>query len=203
MTLSHTVRRLFTRPAGMIALLAAPALAGCPSGDVGAPCNHGDVNPPDSKLVTFPALACNDLLCVYADEAQAPDRNCNSSADCNDGGETRFDCVNTPSGDKECRLSMDHVLERSMCSTKCSSDDDCKNGGPGNRVVEEDSTCDGGFQCARIQELGEFCCTKMCVCVDDLGVTTDLDQKCSSNSAPGCCVDENGNATGHEGCGVP
>lgn len=205
MTLSHLVRRLFARPARLAsasALVLVPALTGCPKGDVGAPCNHGDVNPPDSKLVTFPALACNDLLCVYADERQAPDRNCNTSADCNDGGSTIFDCVSTPSGNKECRLSMDHVLERSMCSTECSTDDDCKNGGPGKKVVDDDSACDLGFKCARIQELGEFCCTKMCVCEDDLG-QNDLDELCGSNRAPGCCVDENGNATGHAGCGVP
>src|SRR5688572_33249047 len=42
-------------------------LTACPQGDVGAPCNHGSVEPPSSKLVTFPALSCSDLLCVYGE----------------------------------------------------------------------------------------------------------------------------------------
>ena len=54
------------------ALLLLPLLSACPQADLGAPCNHGSVEPPDSKLVTFPALSCNDLLCIYADESKAP-----------------------------------------------------------------------------------------------------------------------------------
>ena len=62
------------RSAGQVlgAILLVPVLSACPKGDVGAPCNHGSVEPPESKLVTFPALSCNDLLCIYADEAKAP-----------------------------------------------------------------------------------------------------------------------------------
>ncbi len=168
---------------------------GCRKGDVGAPCNHGQVEPPESKLVTFPALACNDLLCVYADEAEAPDVNCTvgDNLACNvDPQESKFECVSTDAGSNTgvCRLRVDYVLERSMCSRKCGQDSDCQDGGPTQKVVVDDTTCNRGFVCARIQTLGKFCCEKLCVCEDDLGVTSDIDAKCSAGTQEGCCVGE-------------
>lgn len=173
---------------------------GCRKGDVGAPCNHGQIEPPESRLVTFPALACNDLLCVYADEDEAPADPCTSNTDCDIGGGGKFECiVNAESNVGACRLRVDYVLERSMCSRRCTSDDDCRDGGIGQKVVVDDTTCERGFRCARIQTLGTFCCQKLCVCEDDLGVTADIDEKCSNGTQEGCCDGE----TPSEACGQP
>jgi hypothetical protein len=167
-------------------------LTGCPRGDVGAPCNHGDVQPPESKLVTFPALSCNDLLCVYADEEEPPAEPCQNDLGCNvNAAEPKFECVKTDrNAAGSCTLRIDYVLERSMCSKKCASDDDCKDGGIGDKVVADNSECATGFSCARIQTLGKFCCEKLCVCNDDLGVTGDIDSKCASGTQEGCCDQE-------------
>lgn len=174
---------------GTAALL---SFTGCRKGDVGAPCNHGQVEPPESKLVTFPALACNDLLCVYADEDEASAEPCDENIDCDVSGEGKFECVlPADGGSGTCKLRVDYVLERSMCSKKCSSDEDCRDGGPTQKVVVDDTTCQRGFKCARIQTLGKFCCEKLCVCEDDLGVTQDIDQECSMGTQAGCCDGEN------------
>lgn len=178
----------------MVGLGAAALLlsVGCRKGDVGAPCNHGQVEPPESKLVTFPALACNDLLCVYADEDEASAEPCSDNLDCDVTGEGKFECVKADAGSSTgvCKLRVDYVLERSMCSKKCSSDADCRDGGPTQQVVVDDTTCQRGFKCARIQTLGKFCCEKLCVCEDDLGVTADIDTKCSAGTQEGCCDGE-------------
>ena len=164
----------------------------CGGGDVGAPCNHGQVTPPESKLVTFPALACNDLLCVYADEEEAPSGACSDNSDCDMSGEGKFECVRASADSNMgvCKLRVDYVLERSMCSKKCGSDEDCRDGGPTQKVVVPDTTCDRGFKCARIQTLGKFCCEKLCVCEDDLGTTNTIDEKCSTGTQEGCCDQE-------------
>lgn len=163
---------------------------------MGAPCNHGKVEPPESKLVTFPALSCDELLCVYADETEEPAGDCDvgqqGNITCNraDPSRTRFECVPRMLGESRgsCRLRIDYVLERSMCSKRCDADDDCKDGGVGNRVLAENTTCSRGFKCARIQALGEFCCQKLCVCEDDLGSTVELDNKCFQGTQERCCT---------------
>jgi hypothetical protein len=168
------------------ALLIIPLLTACPKGDVGASCNHGDVQPPDSLVVTFPALSCNDLLCVYADSSKAIDDPCTNDAMCNaaDSSKNRFQCQQG-----NCKLSSTYVLERSMCSRTCSSDDDCKDGGIGKKVQAKESNCNSGFSCTEIQKLGEFCCRKLCVCKDDLvpGSLDTLKKECA-----GFDKDENG-----------
>lgn len=166
------------------AVLFIPLLTACPKGDVGAPCNHGDVQPPDSLVVTFPALSCNDLLCVYADSSKAPTDTCTSDADCNADsmdGKTRFQCQ----AGGNCKLSSTFVLQRSMCSRTCSSDTDCEDGGIGKKVRAKETNCDQGFECTEIQKLGEFCCRKLCVCKDDLiaGSLDDLKKECASGNA--------------------
>jgi len=184
--------RRFTRHLASAALLV--VVASCAKGDVGAPCNHGDTEPPASKLVTFPALSCNELLCVYADIAEPPPDPCAAGdhAACNEDnlGLDRFQCV-TEDGEANgnCELKIEYVLERSMCSKKCSSDDDCKDGGPTKKVVVENTNCATGFACARIQTLGKFCCEKLCVCRDDLDDATaaDIDRECSRGTQEGCC----------------
>jgi hypothetical protein len=174
----------------------------CSGGDVGAPCNHGQVEPPESKLVTFPALACDDLLCVYADESEAPAGACSDNVDCDTSGEGKFECVraSADAGTGVCKLKVEYVLERSMCSKKCSDDSDCRDGGPTQKVVVDDTTCQRGFKCARIQTLGKFCCEKLCVCDDDLGMTADIDMKCAGNTQEGCCT---GVDTPSPACGRP
>lgn len=168
------------------ALLIVPLLTACPKGDVGASCNHGDVQPPDSKVVTFPALSCNDLLCVYADDAKAPNAECAGDAQCNeaDPSKNRFQCQ---AG--SCKLSSTYVLERSMCSRTCASNDDCKDGGIGKKVQAKETNCDSGFECTEIQKLGEFCCRKLCVCKDDLSAGS-LDTL--KNECMGLAKDANG-----------
>lgn len=181
--------------AGVLAV--APALTACPKGDVGAPCNHGRVEPPESKLVTFPALSCDELLCVYADEEEPPAGSCTpgpqGNQTCNeaDPSKTRFECVGSADGTTgSCRLLNQYVLERSMCSKKCSKDADCQSAGITNQVVVDDTNCAQGFRCARIQTLGEFCCEKLCVCKDDLNtaIANEIETACANSEQDGCCV---------------
>ena len=158
--------------------------ASCTPGDVGAPCNHGVVKVAGSNQVTFPALYCDQLLCVYAESKAESSADCENDMQCNAGatGNPAFECV-----DGSCQLRTDYVLERSMCSKRCSSDDDCNDSGA-SRVVAKKTECNGGFRCARIQEVGEFCCARLCVCDDDLPTKEieDLDMACSMNQ-PECC----------------
>lgn len=154
------------------------ALAGCPHSDVGSPCNHGADFIPQSQTITFPALACNDLLCVYAEDTEPPAEPCGSDEDCNAvSGESTFVCA-----EGRCELDQRHVMERSMCSQQCDADADCEGGDP-------DSACRSGFTCARIQALGDHCCEKLCVCLDDLdtAAATVLEAECSADAALGCC----------------
>jgi hypothetical protein len=177
--------------------LVGPWVGGCNKEDVGAPCNHGQVDPPKSKLVTFPALSCNELLCVYADEEEPSEDPCNSDADCNEDLATqKFACV-----ENECELRIDYVLERSMCSKNCTSDSDCS----GKRVVVEGTKCEGGFKCARIQTLGQFCCRPLCVCSDDLALDTadEIRMACETGEQEGCCRKDGIPVTPTpEGCGL-
>lgn len=177
------------RSAGLVGATALVGLlSACPKGDVGAPCNHGKVEPPPSDLVTFPALSCNELLCIYADSKEPPERPCTTAAECNEvePSVNRFTCDTNTS---RCELRIEYVLERSMCSKRCSSDDDCKDGGIGEKTVVENSKCATGFACASIQTLGEFCCEKLCVCRDDLdgNKASEIQAACLANDQPGCC----------------
>jgi hypothetical protein len=79
-----------------------------------------------------------------------------------------------------------------MCSKKCSTDADCKDGGPTKKVVVENTNCSTGFACARIQTLGKFCCEKLCVCKDDLDDSTsnEIQIACAAGEQEGCCDQE-------------
>lgn len=165
-------------------------LTACPQGDVGAPCNHGSVEAPSSKLVTFPALSCSDLLCVYGEEQSIPDtaEGCQVDLDCNaaagGGAENIFECeLPADGGNGSCRLSLQYVLERSMCSKTCETDEDCNNSTLSNRpTVDPDETaCGSGFKCTVLQRLGQFCCDKLCVCRDDLPALDELESDCQPN----------------------
>jgi hypothetical protein len=160
-------------------------LTACPQGDVGAPCNHGTVEAPSSKLVTFPALSCSDLLCVYGEEKTVPETPCDGDEDCNaTAGEAIFECVIPPDATSgSCKLSLDYVLERSMCSKTCETTADCNNSSLSNRpTVDDDQTaCATGFSCTVLQRLGQFCCERLCVCNDDLDTLDDLEEQCVPN----------------------
>lgn len=150
---------------------------GCSKSDVGAPCNHGGIDPPTTPTVTFPALACDQLMCVYANDDEPPERACQSDADCNPGGGERFLCEAGA-----CVVASTYVLDRSMCSMRCESDADCAGGDP-------TTECESGFACARIQSVGEHCCEKLCVCRDDLDVAGAAmrDELCEVGTLSGCC----------------
>lgn len=158
--------RSLTLRSALFSVVTLAATAGCPTGDVGAPCSHGEATPTGTKMVTFPAVSCNDLICIYGDDKEPPESSCMSDADCNVDGVSRYACNNG-----ECELSFNYFLERSMCSKRCSSDSDCENTGitTANKPVADDITrCDGGFRCAVVARLGQFCCEKLCVCNDDI-----------------------------------
>ena len=158
----------------------------------GAPCNHGTVEPPSTKLVTFPALSCNDLLCIYGEEQPIPPEPCGQDVDCNMPGENTFVCEIDDEGIGACRLSLEYVLARSMCSKSCSSDADCNNEGLTNRptVDDEETACEAGFSCTVLQELGEFCCEKLCVCKDELPDLQDLVDDCATMKIELCEEEE-------------
>lgn len=148
--------------------------------------------------MTFPALSCNDLLCVYADDSEPPDASCTpgpqGDTQCNqvDPMANKFECVALESGggnNGECRLRNEYVLERSMCSKKCNSDDDCKNTSLTDRPVADGSECSSGFTCTRLQALGSFCCEKICVCRDNFNAASvvELNSACEAGMQTGCC----------------
>jgi hypothetical protein len=149
---------------------------------IGAPCDHGwpAGKVPKSKLLTFPALDCEGLVCLYAAIDEPPADSCTSDAECNaaDPGVERFAC-NVTEG--SCELSGAYVDERSMCSAFCESDADC--------ATDEPTSCVTGFQCAPMSSLGEACCEPVCVCADDLdeASSVDLEKSCLAGTQEGCC----------------
>lgn len=173
-------RSLARRLGGALSLLCLAVSLGCEVSDLGSPCNHGPNEPQEDLTVTFPALSCNALLCVYADRQDPPGTSCQSHAECNDGDASSgaFVCV-----DGECTVSGTHVLSRSMCSQFCSADSDCSDAAP-------DTHCKTGFACVPPQDLGRYCCQSMCVCRDDLDLPGALERAalCKSGTHPGCCV---------------
>ncbi len=196
MSRSRAKSPLLAAAQGLLAL-ATLTLTGCPNGDVGAPCNHGSVQPPSTFLVTFPALSCNDLLCIYGEDQTVPMQGCKSDEECNDLGETTYSC-NTEAnmGDGACELSLDYVLDRSMCSKRCDTDSDCQNTSAIDKPVveDEDTNCKNGFKCVVLQEIGQFCCEKLCVCDDDLPNTASIEESCSTpgpDGEPAICSQDN------------
>lgn len=173
-------------PGGVVLATLTATLAGCPSGDVGAPCNHGLVTPPQTALVSFPALMCDDLLCVYGEANIPPATSCSSDEACQtDPGDLRFRCEMDDAGNGECVVDPTYMLERSMCSRRCASDEDCEDRGIGLDPLAERTACRTGFRCTELQALGDLCCEKMCVCEDALadGALEDLVQACQDPDA--------------------
>jgi len=150
----------------------------CNRSDVGAPCQHAGGDAPHEPLISFPALACDQLLCVFGESFTPPSAPCQTNADCAEAsGLDAYVCENG-----RCAVSRDTVLERSMCSTTCESDVECAD-------AAQDTRCNTGFTCAPLMQLGDFCCEKVCVCKDDLDVaaTEKLEAACKVGDVPGCC----------------
>ena len=158
---------------------------------LGAPCDHQHPTRVDAKLMTVSHPECEGAVCLYADVRTVESIPCDTDADCGELGE----CVQDGDGG-HCALSQAHVADRSMCSQVCDSDADCQ--------TDEDTTCVSGFGCARMAALGELCCQRVCVCLDDLAFTDELDTTCENGTAPGCCVDGEGQPVEPPpaGCGV-
>ena len=151
----------------------------CNQSDVGAPCQHAGGDLPSEPLISFPALACDQLLCVFGDRLEPPEGTCSTDADCVSlaSGDDAYVCV-----ESKCQVGAEAVLERSMCSTTCESDIECAE-------FDDDTRCKTGFTCAPLMTLGDFCCEKVCVCRDDiaLGEAQELEAKCAASDVPGCC----------------
>ncbi|MEM6291800.1 MAG: hypothetical protein AAGA54_11060 [Myxococcota bacterium] len=151
----------------------------CNRSDVGAPCQHAGGDLPAEPLISFPALACDQLLCVFGETLEPPEGSCSSDADCVTlaGGDDAYVCV-----ESRCQVGAQAVLERSMCSTTCESDLDCA-------AFDDDTRCANGFMCAPLMTLGDFCCESVCVCRDDVatGEAETLAAKCAASDVPGCC----------------
>lgn len=150
----------------------------CNQSDVGAPCQHANRALPTEPTITFPALACDQLLCVLGESFLPPEAPCEVDADCDvQSGVESFDCV-----EGRCVVAQDTVLERSMCSATCGNDADCADPADGTR-------CEGGFACVPLMSLGPMCCEKVCVCRDGLDVARSetLQDACELGTAVGCC----------------
>lgn len=150
----------------------------CNRSDVGAPCQHAGGDVPSEPLISFPALACDQLLCVFGERLTPPAEACESDADCASmSGVDDFLC-----DDGRCVVAQDTVLERSMCSATCEADSECADFADGTR-------CQTGFTCAPLMRLGDFCCEKVCVCRDGLNVAEaeKLEADCAAGDVPGCC----------------
>lgn len=145
----------------------------CTRGDVGAPCDHGSVNPPQSLTVSFPATSCNELICIYGDNRKPSVQSCDDDSDCNAGlkGEPPFRCEKG-----RCQVKPTVYLQNSMCSRSCETDDDCKRKGIWN-YQHKDNGCKKGFACRRLQSRGSLCCVKLCVCTDQVEPTESAELK--------------------------
>jgi hypothetical protein len=153
----------------------------CSKGDLGAPCNHGDIVPPQSNaLVSFPITDCNENLCLYTTVSEPKTESCNSDDDCAIPGaaEQNFKCTNG-----SCVVKPEYALRNSMCSRHCNSDADCQDQ-TFNKVTYDDTLCKGkDFACAFVQKTGPLCCTKLCVCASqkDDALSNEIEMDCNSN----------------------
>ncbi len=150
----------------------------CNRSDVGSPCQLAGGDVPNEPLISFPSLACDQLLCVFGESFTPPAEPCETNADCTElSGVEAYIC-----DDGRCVVGQDTVLQRSMCSATCSSDADCVDPVDGTR-------CASGFTCAPLMTLGDWCCQKVCVCRDglDVAASEDLEAACAIGDVPGCC----------------
>lgn len=150
----------------------------CNQSDVGAPCQHAGGQVPSEPLISFPALACDQLLCVVGESFLPPAEPCERDADCQAlSGVDTYVCEQ-----QQCVVAAEAVLQRSMCSATCDADADCAE-------FAEGTHCESGFTCAPLMSLGPFCCQKVCVCRDGLDIARaeSLEAACQASDVPGCC----------------
>lgn len=166
----------------LLAMFAILPSAGCSRGDVGAPCDHGSTTPPQSLTVSFPAMSCNELVCLYGDERKPTVTDCKNDSDCKDN--ERFECNKAS---RRCQLKTDFVLRNSMCSRPCDSEADCDSQGF-NRYLHGETNCKDGFACRMLQSKGSLCCEKLCVCKDFMNDEADqgLKDACKPENNPDC-----------------
>jgi hypothetical protein len=150
---------------------------------LGAPCNHGSIVAPDeTPHASYPALSCDSLICVFAEDPVIPDVECSGDEDCNADSLERFECViGQADTTGSCRLALDYVLDRSHCAKRCEDDSDCE-----PSVMK--TTCESGFTCGRVPIPGDPCCRKVCVCADEFVPDEQLDASCKAGTEEGCCA---------------
>jgi hypothetical protein len=117
---------------------------------------------------------------VYGEHQTVPPDACETDLDCNSAASTTenvFECVSS-----SCRLSLDYVLERSMCSKTCSTNDDCKNSSLSNRpTVDDDETaCETGSP----NRPRVSASSARHVCSDDLPAPTVPSRTASTSGTP-------------------
>lgn len=57
------------------------------------------------------------------------------------------------------------------CTAECSSNDDCSDG-ERRGTGADDKRCTKGYACGVATEVGEFCCKKVCICLDFVDPST-------------------------------
>jgi hypothetical protein len=76
-----------------------------------------------------------------------------------------------------------------LCTTSCTTDDDCLGGMMGPRFDALDHRCETGFACMVPTTVGDLCCKRMCVCRDFLAEPIGGFQtppSCMPGAASGC-----------------
>ena len=124
-----------------------------------------------SVLVASSDASCGgQAACVFP--VELGEEPCTSPRDCMPDGTCQSGtCVPTAA-----------LLDsRSMCATSCEISADCE--------PMEDTECEGGFTCTRVATVGPDCCTKQCVCVDDVDfvASEEIQMACVAGVQPGCC----------------
>ena len=116
------------------------------------------------------AAGCNDL---------GVGRKCLFSGGSGDGGVSGT-TISSPSLECMSRLcylqqGMMGNADRTYCTAKCTSDDDCKGALIGDPNKPTPGLCNSNFVCAIPTSVGTFACQQFCICRDDLvaGVNTD------------------------------
>ena len=141
--------------------------------DVGAPCETAYF--PQALLVEEGNDECASGICIFSTlEPVGSNRSCTTAEEC---GVEHAICNEAGL----CQLDPAYVAERSMCTEACTDDADC--------VGVDGTTCETGFACTPVAQLGASCCQPLCVCRDDLDVeaANTLAQKCEAGTAEGCC----------------
>jgi hypothetical protein len=120
---------------------------------------------------------CDDAVCAYVVELEAPAVPCAQDDDCRvPGAWIDFVCI-----DGVCAASPDSIAEHSRCTTTCETSEDCG-------AVAASTTCNTEFVCANVVTEGPECCEKHCVCAEDISAgPDDIAAACRAGTLAGCC----------------